>query len=106
MAGSMWSPVRGTANAQIGFVTWEPQTVRGRCNFYLTDGAHLPDPSGLLQGSGKNIRHIKIYKPDAIPLAGLKQLIREGHRFARLSLHDATEAEERSEQRDDQRPDQ
>jgi len=58
------------------------QPVRGRCNFYLTDGAHLPDPDGLLTGSGKNIRHVKIFEPGAIPQQGLERLIREGHRFA------------------------
>lgn len=58
------------------------QPVRGRCNFYLTDGAHLSDPDGLLTGGGKNIRHVKIFEPGAIPLDGLKRLIREGHRLA------------------------
>lgn len=81
------------------------QPVRGRCNFYLTDGAHLPDPEGLLQGAGKNIRHVRIVKPDAIPLAGVKQLVREGHRFARMGRAvDQADDEEPSKQGGDQRP--
>ena len=33
---------------------------RGWVNLQLPDGADLPDPDGVIEGSGKRIRHVKI----------------------------------------------
>lgn len=38
-------------------------------------GANLPDPKGLLEGTGKDMRHIKIPLDSAIDAAALKKLI-------------------------------
>jgi len=57
--------------------------MRTRCNFYLMDGAHIPDPDGLIQGTGKNMRHVKIASPDNMPVNGIKGLIRAGRKLAR-----------------------
>ncbi len=56
--------------------------MKTRCNFYLMDGAHIPDPDGLLEGTGKNMRHVKVTAPDAIPTSKLKSLIRAGRKLA------------------------
>ena len=54
---------------------------REYCNFYLTHGAQIPDPDGLLEGTGKGMRHVKVRSFDAIPIAGIKKLIREDRNF-------------------------
>jgi hypothetical protein len=38
-------------------------------------GAELPDPEGLLQGTGKLLRHVKIREPTAIRSRALRQLV-------------------------------
>lgn len=44
-------------------------------NLGFNRGAHLPDPHGLLEGTGKNLRHVKIRgKEDLTP--ELAQLLR------------------------------
>ena len=44
--------MRGLLFALIAHKSW--------VNLQLADGAHLPDPNGLIEGTGKRIRHIKI----------------------------------------------
>jgi hypothetical protein len=39
-------------------------------------GAELPDPEGLLQGTGKLLRHVKIREPKAIRSRQLRQLLK------------------------------
>jgi hypothetical protein len=39
-------------------------------------GAELPDPDGLLQGTGKFLRHVKIRDPKAIHHRSLRQLLK------------------------------
>src|SRR5262245_57303601 len=51
---------------------------KAHCKFFLWQGAHLPNPDGLLEGTGKNARHVKIASPDDIPATGIKKLIRAG----------------------------
>ena len=38
---------------------------KGHVNLQLADGAVLPDPDGLIEGTGKRIRHIKIRSVEA-----------------------------------------
>jgi len=33
---------------------------KAHVNLQLADGAHLPDPAGIVEGTGKNIRHVKV----------------------------------------------
>ncbi len=44
--------MRGLLFAVIAHTTW--------VNLQLADGAELPDPDGLIEGTGKRIRHVKI----------------------------------------------
>jgi hypothetical protein len=44
--------IRGLLFAIIAHKTW--------VNLQLADGAELPDPEGLVEGTGKRIRHVKI----------------------------------------------
>jgi hypothetical protein len=33
---------------------------KAHVNLQLADGARLPDPAGIVEGTGKNIRHVKV----------------------------------------------
>lgn len=46
----------------------------------LYKGSELPDPNGLLTGSGKVHRHVVINTPEAIDRPAVKDLIEEGYR--------------------------
>jgi hypothetical protein len=48
-----------TSHANLGF-------------FY---GAHLPDPQGLLEGTGKRLRHVKLRRPEDLDRPGMRALI-------------------------------
>lgn len=56
------------------------QPATGHCNFYLSDGAYLKDPDGLLEGTGKAIRHVSVRAGEEIPLEGITELVRQGRR--------------------------
>src|SRR2546422_6474555 len=50
--------MRGLLFAIIAHKTW--------VNLQLADGAELPDPDGIVEGTGKRIRHVKVRSvPDA-----------------------------------------
>ncbi len=54
-------------------------------------GAFLPDPEGMLVGTQKNKRHVRIYRYEDAPWEYLKQLI-EGHsRFDPYTLTERLE---------------
>jgi hypothetical protein len=44
-------------------------------NLQLADGAELPDPDGLVEGSGKRIRHVKIRTVEAATSPAVVALI-------------------------------
>jgi hypothetical protein len=46
-------------------------------NVQLADGALLPDPDGIVEGTGKRIRHVKCHTPDDIARRGLRALLEE-----------------------------
>lgn len=44
-------------------------------NLGFNYGAELPDPEGLLQGSGKLLRHVKISDPEDLSNSALRRLV-------------------------------
>lgn len=52
-------------------------------------GAALPDPAGLLQGTGKSMRHVKLRPGHAVDTASLEALIGAAHRDIVARLKDA-----------------
>lgn len=52
-------------------------------NLGFCDGAALPDPAGLLEGTGKTMRHVKVRPDGETPLAALSQLIASAARRVR-----------------------
>ena len=51
-------------------------------NLGFNDGATLDDPKGILEGSGKRIRHIKIRKPEDLKRPELRTYIRRAKKKA------------------------
>ena len=47
-------------------------------NVGFLKGAHMKDPKGLLEGTGKGMRHIKIPHGQKVPEAVIKGFIRQG----------------------------
>ena len=45
-------------------------------NLQLADGAVLPDPDGLIEGTGKRIRHVKVRSVDAASAPALVLIVR------------------------------
>lgn len=46
-------------------------------NLGIWGGADLPDPAGLLEGSGKAHRHVKVRRPDELERPELRALMVE-----------------------------
>jgi hypothetical protein len=44
-------------------------------NLQLADGANLQDPDGLIEGTGKRIRHVKIRSVEAASSAGVVAIV-------------------------------
>jgi hypothetical protein len=49
----------------------------GWVNLQLADGALLPNPDGLIEGTGKRIRHIKVRSAEAANAEGVRRAIRD-----------------------------
>ena len=47
----------------------------GWLNLQLADGAVLPDPDGLIEGTGKRIRHVKIHSVEAATSAPVVAIV-------------------------------
>jgi hypothetical protein len=63
-------------NAPFGYVG----VFRSHVNVGFFQGAALPDPSGLLQGTGKYMRHVKIKPGHAVDGSSLEALIAAAYR--------------------------
>ncbi|MCA9943591.1 MAG: hypothetical protein KC449_08935, partial [Anaerolineales bacterium] len=48
---------------------------KARLNLGFYYGSDLPDPEKLLEGSGKNLRHIKISHPEQLQNPALHDLV-------------------------------
>ena len=57
-----------------GFLSIGPQ--KKYVNLYFMNGVELPDPSGLLTGTGKRLRHVKIKTADDLKNPALVELIK------------------------------
>ena len=67
----------GPVSAGICGITVNADHVR----LYFTHGAFIPDPQGLLQGSGKAMRFIRLEEYRSIPWEDIQALIAEHANF-------------------------
>lgn len=70
------------------------QPLKDRCNFYLMRGADLPDEAGLLEGSSKRIRHIKVYPDDDLLELPLREWIQQTVELNKAEIGDGLSFEE------------
>jgi hypothetical protein len=68
-------PTACIADAGFAYVN----AFRDHVNVGFFRGAELQDPSGLLQGTGKYMRHVKLWPDDEIDSAALKKLIESAY---------------------------
>jgi hypothetical protein len=73
-----------------GFPTWvgngnvaalNPRA--GHLNLQFYRGASLRDPDGLLEGTGKELRHVKLHSAKDVRTPGVKALVRSAWRLDR-----------------------
>ena len=75
-------PVACVGEAAFGYV----DAFRAHVNVGFYQGASLPDPAGLLEGSGKRMRHVKLRWGQQVNAAALSELIASAYRDIRLRL--------------------
>ncbi len=63
-----------------GFLSIGPN--KSYVNLFFMDGVELDDPSGLLVGSGKRLRHVKIASRKDLQSKALHKLVREAARLS------------------------
>jgi hypothetical protein len=63
----------GPKKMKEGYAYIAPQ--RGYVNLGFYRGTSLPDPSGLLEGTGKGLRHVKIRNLEDVERAEVRELI-------------------------------
>ena len=68
-------PTACIGDAPFGYV----HTFTAHANVGFFNGAALKDPSGLLEGSGKRMRHVKLKPGSEVDAAALKSLIRDAY---------------------------
>ncbi|MDP2189410.1 MAG: DUF1801 domain-containing protein [Sphingobacteriaceae bacterium] len=67
-----WSrPVFGTTHDFAYF-----KSTKKHLSLGFMKGEGLPDPLGLLEGDGKDMRHIKLYEPGTMPEAQIREWLR------------------------------
>jgi len=68
-------PVACLGDAPFGYVN----VFTSHVNVGFFQGASLPDPAGLMQGSGKFMRHVRLKPETAIDAASLGRLIKAAY---------------------------
>lgn len=78
--------VTGYGARQYGYDGWGLGAVGAHKNWVslmLFKGAHLDDPHGVLEGTGKNMRHVKVRSPEQFEerREAMRALIEQAARF-------------------------
>ena len=75
-------PTACVEDAAFGYVN----AFRAHVNVGFFQGAALADPAGLLEGTGKRMRHVKLRPAQQVDAAALRELITAAYRDMRLRL--------------------
>jgi hypothetical protein len=75
-------PTACVGDAAFGYVN----AFNVHVNVGFFHGAMLDDPAGLLEGTGKRMRHVKLRRAQQVDAAGLGELITAAYRDIRLRL--------------------
>lgn len=79
-------PVACVEDAPFGYVN----AFKAHVNVGFFHGAALDDPAGLLEGTGKHMRHVKLRWGEPVNPAALTELIAAAYRDIRLRLKTAS----------------
>jgi hypothetical protein len=79
-------PVACVQDAPFGYVN----TFKAHVNIGFFNGATLDDPAGLLEGTGKRMRHVKLRWGEPVNAAAMTELIAAAYRDIRLRLRTAS----------------
>lgn len=71
-----WRTISFSVNAEMSGQFCSIGPVRKYVNLYFMQGTSLEDPKGLLEGTGKNMRHVKLKGVGDLKNAALNQLIK------------------------------
>ncbi len=74
-----WKVARYAAGEELAAIG----PLKNYVNLYFAQGAHLSNPGNLLEGTGKDIRHIKVKSLAGIPVAAIKKLLKEAQQYAK-----------------------
>jgi hypothetical protein len=75
-------PTACVGDAAFGYVN----AFRAHVNVGFFHGAMLDDPAGLLEGTGKRMRHVKLRWAQQVNAVALRELIAAAYRDIRLRL--------------------
>jgi hypothetical protein len=75
-------PTACVGDAAFGYVN----AFSAHVNVGFFHGAALNDPAGLLEGTGKRMRHVKLRRGEPVNAAALNELIAAAYRDIRLRL--------------------
>ena len=64
--------------------------------FGFLRGTSLPDPAGLLEGTGKNLRHVKLRTAEDVSTPALKKLIEAAARLNKKEPMESMKAKKRA----------
>jgi hypothetical protein len=78
-------PTACVDDAAFGYVN----AFKAHVNVGFFQGASLEDPAGLLQGTGKRMRHVKLHWGRPVDVEALSELISAAYRDIRLRLTSA-----------------
>lgn len=71
-----WGNVTWGRSARMKEQLFAVCPLKDRVNLGVWNGATLDDPDGLLEGTGKSVRHVKIRDTAALKKAALKRLLK------------------------------
>jgi hypothetical protein len=75
-------PVACVEDAPFGYVN----VFKAHASVGFFHGAELPDPGGLLEGVGKNMRHVKLRSSIEVDAAGLEALVDAAYADVKVRL--------------------
>jgi hypothetical protein len=70
-----WKVIQYATGADMKSVFAAISPQKERVNLGLANGAGLPDPEGLLEGTGVGIRHVKLTSPEAASAPAVRTLV-------------------------------
>lgn len=70
-----WKVMQYGRGGKMADMIFAISPLRDSVNLGVSRGATLSDPAGLLRGTGKQIRHVKLTRPDEVDAPALRALI-------------------------------